>query len=108
MTTISKKIDPANQASETVGPDDRGKRSTEPASYPDERDRRTPRQDGGRDITLSHQEAQAGSPDDSAVCGEEDIGVGLEFLVTDDQDHSENENSNQNHNKDSNQKPGRR
>lgn len=105
MTTTSKKVDSANQASQTVGPGDRGKRSTEPASYPDERDKRTPRQDGGRDITLSHQEAQAGSPDDSAVCGEEDIGVGLEFLVTDDQDHSENDNSNQNHDNDRNKNP---
>ncbi|WP_330109851.1 hypothetical protein [Methylophaga thalassica] len=35
-----------------------------------------------RDLILTHQEALAGSPDDMAACGEEDIGVGLEFLVT--------------------------
>lgn len=35
-----------------------------------------------RDLILTHKEAQAGSPDDMAACGEEDIGAGLEFLVT--------------------------
>lgn len=35
-----------------------------------------------RDLILTHKEAQAGSPDDIAACGEEDIGAGLEFLVT--------------------------
>nr|WP_320166328.1 hypothetical protein [uncultured Methylophaga sp.] len=35
-----------------------------------------------RDLILTHEEALAGSPDDSAACGEEDIGAGLEFLVT--------------------------
>ncbi|HIC46993.1 MAG TPA: hypothetical protein EYM37_09755 [Methylophaga aminisulfidivorans] len=35
-----------------------------------------------RDLILTHQEALAGSPDDMAACGEEDIGAGLEFLVT--------------------------
>lgn len=35
-----------------------------------------------RDLILTHQEAQGGSPDDIAACGEEDIGSGLEFLVT--------------------------
>ncbi|WP_417549412.1 hypothetical protein [Methylophaga sp.] len=39
-----------------------------------------------RDLILTHKEAQAGSPDDMAACGEEDIGAGLEFLVTKD-DH---------------------
>jgi hypothetical protein len=39
-----------------------------------------------QDLILSHREAQAGSPDDIAACGEEDIGSGLEFLVTRD-DH---------------------
>lgn len=39
-----------------------------------------------RDLILTHKEAQAGSPDDIAACGEEDIGAGLEFLVTKD-DH---------------------
>lgn len=37
-----------------------------------------------RDLTLTHKEARAGSPDDTAVCGEEDIGSALEFLVTKD------------------------
>ena len=91
MTTTPDKPNSSDNLSQSVKDEDRGKRSVEPASYPDERDKRTPRQDGGRDITLSHKEAQAGSPDDSAVCGEEDIGVGLEFLVTDDQDHSGDE-----------------
>lgn len=35
-----------------------------------------------RDLVLTHKEARAGSPDDIAACGEEDIGSGLEFLVT--------------------------
>lgn len=35
-----------------------------------------------RDLTLTHKEAQAGGPEDMAACGEEDIGAGLEFLVT--------------------------
>jgi len=39
-----------------------------------------------RDLILTHKEAQAASPDDIAACGEEDIGAGLEFLVTKD-DH---------------------
>ena len=39
-----------------------------------------------RDLILTHKEAQAASPDDIAACGEEDIGSGLEFLVTRD-DH---------------------
>ncbi|MAX51714.1 MAG: hypothetical protein CMH22_07000 [Methylophaga sp.] len=34
-----------------------------------------------RDLILTHEEALAGSPDESAACGEEDIGAGLEFLV---------------------------
>ena len=34
-------------------------------------------------FVLSHQEALAASPDDMAVCGEEDPGEGLEFLVSD-------------------------
>jgi hypothetical protein len=34
-------------------------------------------------FVLSHEEAIAASPDDMAVCGEEDPGEGLEFLVTD-------------------------
>lgn len=34
-----------------------------------------------RDILLTHHEAEAGSPADIAVCGEEDPGVGLEILV---------------------------
>ncbi len=35
-----------------------------------------------RDILLTHHEAEAGSPADIAACGEEDPGVGLEMLVT--------------------------
>lgn len=35
-----------------------------------------------RDLILTHKEAEAGSPDDMAACGEEDTGAGLEFLVT--------------------------
>ncbi len=35
-----------------------------------------------RDLILTHKEAEAGSPDDMAACGEEDTGSGLEFLVT--------------------------
>lgn len=38
--------------------------------------------DDERDLTLSHKEAQAGSPADIAACGEEDNGSALEFLVT--------------------------
>lgn len=38
-----------------------------------------------RDMILTHKEAQAGSPDDMAACGEEDIGAGLEFLVNRDE-----------------------
>lgn len=34
-----------------------------------------------RDITLSDEDAAAGAPADSSVAGEEDPGVGLEFLV---------------------------
>jgi len=34
-------------------------------------------------FVLSHADALAASPDDMAVCGEEDPGEGLEFLVTD-------------------------
>lgn len=37
-----------------------------------------------RDLILTHREALAGCPDDIAVCGEEDIGSGLEFLVMQD------------------------
>jgi len=40
-----------------------------------------------RDLILTHKEAQAASPDDMAACGEEDIGAGLEFLVTKDDHH---------------------
>ena len=44
-----------------------------------------------REMVLNHQDAQAGSPDDIAACGEEDIGSALEFLVTrqagDEDDH---------------------
>lgn len=40
-----------------------------------------------RDLVLTHKEALAGSPDDIAVCGEEDVGAGLEFLVTRDDHH---------------------
>ena len=97
MTTTPEKPESPDKGNQPLPHEARGKRSTEPASYPDERDKRTPRQDGGRDITLSHKEAQAGSPDDSAVCGEEDIGVGLEFLVTDDQDHSQDTGSDNSH-----------
>lgn len=39
-----------------------------------------------RDMLLSHHEAEAGSPADVAVCGEEDPGVGLEQLVMRDED----------------------
>ena len=35
-----------------------------------------------RDMVLTHHEAEAGSPADVAACGEEDPGVGLEQLVT--------------------------
>ena len=35
-------------------------------------------------FVLSHQEAVAASPDDMAVCGEEDPGEGLEFLIAND------------------------
>jgi hypothetical protein len=36
-----------------------------------------------RDFVLSTREAKAASPADMAVCGEEDPGEGMEFLVTD-------------------------
>lgn len=36
-----------------------------------------------RNLQLEKTEAWAGSPDDFAVCGEEDPGAGLEFLVAD-------------------------
>jgi hypothetical protein len=35
-------------------------------------------------FVLSHRDAIAASPDDMAVCGEEDPGEGLEFLISDD------------------------
>lgn len=35
----------------------------------------------GHKYRLSHQEAEAGSAEDSSVCGEEDPGAALEFLV---------------------------
>jgi hypothetical protein len=92
MTTTPEKPASSDHLNPSANDANRRTNSAEPGAYPDERDKRTPRQDGGRDITLSHKEAQAGSPDDSAVCGEEDIGVGLEFLVSDDQDHSGDEN----------------
>lgn len=34
-----------------------------------------------RDFQLSESDAAAGAPADASVCGEEDPGVGLEFLV---------------------------
>lgn len=34
-----------------------------------------------RDLTLTEEEAKAGAPSDESVTGEEDPGVGLEFLV---------------------------
>ena len=40
-----------------------------------------------RDLILNHEDAQAASPDDMAACGEEDVGAGLEFLVTKDDHH---------------------
>lgn len=36
----------------------------------------------GRDFVLTHEEAEAGSPQDGAACGEEDPGAGLELLVS--------------------------
>lgn len=36
-----------------------------------------------RNFVLSAREAKAASPVDMAVCGEEDPGEGMEFLVTD-------------------------
>lgn len=44
-----------------------------------------------RDLTLNHQDAQGGSPDDIAACGEEDIGAGLEFLVSRENEKEEHE-----------------
>ncbi len=40
-------------------------------------------------FVLSSREAKAASPDYMAVCGEEDPGEGLEFLVTDDSQSNE-------------------
>ncbi|AUZ85220.1 hypothetical protein [Methylophaga nitratireducenticrescens] len=40
-----------------------------------------------RDLILNHEDAQAASPDDMAACGEEDVGAGLEFLVTKNDHH---------------------
>lgn len=37
--------------------------------------------DDERDITLSRKDAAAGAPADYSVAGEEDPGVGLEFMV---------------------------
>lgn len=34
-----------------------------------------------RDLTLTEREAEAGAPPDESITGEEDPGVGLEFLV---------------------------
>ena len=39
-----------------------------------------------RSFVLSQREAEAASPENFAVCGEEDPGEGLEFLVTDEED----------------------
>lgn len=38
-----------------------------------------------RDITLSEEEAIASSPANESVCGEEDPGAGLEYLVNSDE-----------------------
>ena len=38
----------------------------------------------GRQPPLSHKDAEAASPEDSSVCGEEDPGSALESLVDDD------------------------
>ena len=43
--------------------------------------------DDSRDIVLTHQEAEAAVPVDTAVCGEEDPGAALESLVTPDEDN---------------------
>ena len=44
--------------------------------------KRRPTDTEHRDMVLTHHEAEAGSPADVAACGEEDPGVGLEQLVT--------------------------
>lgn len=56
---------------------------------PGERDTHASRTPGGativtedkRDTTLSHEDAIAGCPEDFTVVGEEDAGIGIEFLV---------------------------
>lgn len=41
--------------------------------------------DKEKDLVLSHKDAEAASPADEAVCGEEDPGVALETLVNKDE-----------------------
>lgn len=43
----------------------------------------------GHSFVLSEREAEAASPEAIAVCGEEDPGEGLEFLVADDSESEE-------------------
>lgn len=43
-------------------------------------------EDDNRDRKLSHEDAVAGCPSDSAVTGEEDAGIGVEFLVRESED----------------------
>lgn len=43
-----------------------------------------PSDKAGRQPPLSHKDAEAASPEDSSVCGEEDPGCALESLMDDD------------------------
>lgn len=43
-------------------------------------------EEDNRDSSLSHEDAVAGCPSDAAVAGEEDAGIGVEFLVRESED----------------------
>lgn len=66
---------PASQPSQSKKNTDIAKKLTSQDSHESDGN------NGEHDFVLSKQEAEAASPDDMAVCGEEDPGEGLEFLV---------------------------
>lgn len=49
--------------------------------YRDKRNKMIPGRSDDRDFELSREDAKGGSPSDTSVGGEEDAGVGLEFVV---------------------------
>ena len=51
---------------------------------PDQTETSHPSEKAERKPSMSHKDAEAASPEDSSVCGEEDPGSALESLVDDD------------------------